>query len=212
MFVASLLLMKVVLPQMYDWFSINNEVVSTRKRIAAIDENIAYVNSLNTTDLSQKRTVFVRALPYEKDIQGILTTISSSAISSGAKIDDFSLTIGELAPKSAVANLAMLKLTLGANGSPQTIQKFIVNLQTRLPLITVTSIDLNTSSTQIGLSIFYKPLPVFKVNDAEPIQKISGKFEKIFATLSQWSANSDSVLAIPDTITRNKIRSIFHCF
>ncbi len=195
--IAGLLLLKVVLPQMYNWFSINNEVIATRKKIDVIDANIAYINSLEEQDLAQKRTLFVRALPLEKDVQGLLTIISSSALNASVELDDFSLTIGELSPKGAKSNLSSLKLTVSAKGVPTLQRKFIANLQSRLPLVDIANIELNGQNAELTLNIYYKTLPVFKVNDADPIQKISGKFNDIYAILSGWEVNSDNVSNIP---------------
>ena len=191
--VALLLLMKVVLPQMYNWFSINSEVEATRERIATIDSNIAYINSLDQQDLTQKRAIFIRALPYEKDIQGILTTISTSATNADTELEDFSLSIGDLTPKTKSTNLSSIRLTLSAKGSAVTLRKFISNLQTRLPLVEVANVAFSRDTYQVSLLVFFKPIPIFKVNDAEPIQKISGKFNDLYTILSEWEANTDSV-------------------
>lgn len=192
--IVFLLMMKVVLPQMYNWFSINNEVNATRQRISAIEANIQYVNSLNEQDLAEKRSVLVRALPFEKDIQAILATISSSAIASGVGLDDFSISIGELSPKNPQATLGSINFSLSIKGTPEMLRDFISNLQTRVPLVQVSNVQLASDTSQIALGIAFKPLPLFKVNDTTPIKKISTNFEDLFLKLNTWSQNTDSVV------------------
>lgn len=199
MIVSIMLLMKVVLPQMNSWFSINNEVTETTKRIATINDNIRYVSSLDEQDLIKKRTVIVRAMPFDKDFQGILSTISSSAIISNVALDDFTLTIGELEPKTTTKSLSTLTLGLSLKGTAENMKKFIVSVQTRIPLAEVTSIDLQKDTAQIDLAFYYKALPVFKVTDSDPIQRISGKFDSISSVLQQWTYNTDNSQSIAST-------------
>ena len=59
---AILLVWVVVLPQVNDFFSVNNEIKNTRERINILKNNITYLTSLNGVELDGQLAFFAHGL------------------------------------------------------------------------------------------------------------------------------------------------------
>src|ERR1700722_7297240 len=70
--VCFMLLIYWIIPELNNWFSIRNEVIAARSRIAVLQQNINFMNNLDKTTLNQQLQVSTQALPADKDFGDIL--------------------------------------------------------------------------------------------------------------------------------------------
>lgn len=181
-----ILFWKVVVPQISNWISINAEIEATKKRIAAIDNNISYLSTLSNTTLADDFKITSTALPTEKDFMGMLTSVSLSANNASVILDDYTVTIGPITgEKSEISGMGILKLKLSVSGGVDGVQLFLKELHTKLPLSEVTSLQASKKSSVL-IDFYYKPLSTAKIDNTTPLPKITGEQQQLIDNLRKW--------------------------
>src|SRR5260221_13293993 len=102
--VCIVLLIYWVVPELNNWFSIRNEVITTEERISILQKNISLINSLDKSTLDQQLQVATGALPSGKDFGAMLDAISNASINSGVSLSNYSFQVGNLSSSQASSN------------------------------------------------------------------------------------------------------------
>src|SRR3989344_9386493 len=84
--VCIILLINVIVHQFNNYLSIRQEVIAKKTAIKLINENINFMNNLDKSKLNSQLGTVTRALPVEKDFEGILNALSDSSIRSGVTL------------------------------------------------------------------------------------------------------------------------------
>lgn len=200
--VCSLLVVKVIFPQVENWFSISREINSTKQRIANIKSNSAYVAGISDERLDEEFVTVAAALPEGKDFSGIIQAITVSSINSGVILDDFSFQIGEIASKSASVQESEkteespIKISLSITGEVEKVKQFVRELIEKVPLINVETIETNTTSdgsTRVALEFYYKPFPTIPYDEAITLKQLSTKDRETIQQLSDFKAKTQII-------------------
>ena len=193
--VCLLLIFYVIMPQLNNWFSIRKQVIAARGRIATLQSNITFLNSLDRATLDQQLQTASTALPPEKDFSTMLNAISDAANASGISLNDFAFQVGNIASSSGQAadiryrDIATIKITLVANGSIDQIHTFIATLSKRTPLSEVTNLDGTGKNVSISVQFYQKPLPKIDVSGNTQLQPISAQKLALLQELSKWKSS-----------------------
>lgn len=195
-FICIILLLSVVVPQVEKYFSIRNEVIAQREKIRIINENINFMNSLDKVALDSQLQTASRALPPEKDFVSILNAISDSAILSGVTIADYNFEVGEIASESAVVpgQVSQPESTIGINiqidGGINGVKNFLKEMNEKLPLSEVESVDHSSTSTSVSIKFHYKTLPDISFAEDKPLGVISAEKKILLEKLALWQSKS----------------------
>lgn len=177
------------------------------KETQALSGKRAFLDALNEDDLRSSLVALLLAVPQEKSIPTIMTTVEGLAQQSGVSIVDMNLTSpGSLATGSASRQSAVekkigastLPFSLTASGTYDQVRAFVGEMNKVRRLFDVTSFELSisgTGATQVRLSLtaFYQPLPT-KVGGVESaLLTLTQKEEEVLEKISQYPDVSQSV-------------------
>jgi hypothetical protein len=186
--ISVLLLFYIVIPQVFSFFSVSQEVASTRDRITVLKNNITYLASLNNARLDSDLRLAFEALPADKDFAAIIDAINIAALDSGVEIDDYSVLIGELAtPSAQLKQYHSVDLVLAVGGNKSGSKAFLKRIYSILPLSQVKSFSLTEDGSTMKISFYFKPFPKGTYKVTEPIGEIPPRQAALFNTLSTWS-------------------------
>lgn len=204
--VSFVLIFNVIIPQVQDLFSINNEITATRERITNLKRNIAYLNSLNTATLDSDLQLTFSALPSEKDFASIINAVNRSAIDSGVLLNDYTLIIGELAtPSAKLKKFASVDLSITIEGTKEDSKNFIKRIYEIIPLSQISTLSLTEEDTSLRISFYVKQFPSGSYNVVEQIKQIPPNDAALFNKLSAWriddSQNNNNTVLEPELDT-----------
>jgi hypothetical protein len=181
----------LILPQLQNWFSINSEVAATQARINTMRQNSRIIQAMNKVYVERDFTTVTRALPNDKDFIGILHTIGQAATVSNVSLQDYEFSLGtvsiykngkEIAPASSPVQIG---LTL--EGGMDNMSDFIHEIEQRLPIAQIQSVNLSDNKGEIALIFVMKPFPKLNVNYSDPIATIKDEDRNILKSLYSWS-------------------------
>jgi len=195
--ISLILIFQLIIPQLESWFSIRDEVIATSARISTINQNINFMNNVDKSRLNNELQVSTNALPTEKDLGAILGALSDSALLAGVSFDDFSFQLGTIASgsgqnddKPSVKDLSTIKLTVVISGSVDGIGKFLKQINEKLPLSEIVSVDGDPEATSVTLQFYQKQFPNIKFQDDRPLTSLSDADVALLQKLSKWQTSS----------------------
>lgn len=189
--VCFILFFQLALPQLQNWFSIRNEVIATRDRIAVINQNMNFINGLDKTVLDEQVTIATSALPFEKDFGGILNALTDASVKAGVSLDDYSFQLGNIASVSAqkgkkVNTFSSVQVTVAIGGDISNVSTFLKEVNTKLPLSEVTSVNGDSSTTTVKLQFYQKSFPKIVFTDDKPLEPLSAEQEDQLSEFESW--------------------------
>ena len=213
--ISLVLLFTIIIPEVTQWFSIRDQVIATRQKIATLQQNISYVNSLNRNELNSQLVTVSHALPPEKDFGAILETIANAAAASSVSLSDYAFQVGNIVSTktqqiSAIQKngLFSIELTIIANGNSTTIRNFIKTLENSLPLAQLTSINGSGQNVSIHLVFYQKPFPNVTFSPDTPLQGVSATKAQLLQKLAKWD-NLGTIQSPPPPSGSNSAIPIF---
>lgn len=190
--VSLILFFQIIIPQIENWFSIRNEVIATRARIDTINNNINFMKNIDKAVLNKQVSVMSDALPTEKDFGPIINALSESAVQSGVALDDFQFQVGDTSSSSGKLNntaqkdLSAIKLTFVLTGDASGIGLFLKEIEEKLPLSEVESVEGDSLSTTVKIQFYQKEFPKIIFKDDQPLPQLSKKQLELINKLSGW--------------------------
>lgn len=198
--VSVLLFLKLVIPQYQNWSTLNEEAKTTREHIKTIKENIAYLNTLQDSEVEDSVVTATKALPTQKDFSGAMQAILASSIASGVQLEEFRFSVGNIATTSAGVSTdpASMEISLDVQGDGKSLKDYITTLYKYLPLSTTTTVESATSeqggTSTISLTFPSSPLPEVPFLKTSPIPKSSPGNKAVLSTLKEWQAAQINVV------------------
>lgn len=197
-----------VLPGIRATRDLYENLTVVQKEVQALSGKFTFLQSLSGDDLQDRLLTTLQAVPADKSIPTIFSSIDGLAKKSGVTIVDMNLLgTGSLATGAAVRQSAAekkigassLPFTMGATGSYDQIRSFVSEINKVRRLFDVTSFDLtigNTGVTQVRLSLaaFYQPLPAKVGSIQSPVIILTSKEEEVFMKVLQYPDVSQTFL------------------
>ncbi len=207
-FVCSILLMGVVIPQLNKYFSIRQEVSVKQEQLRIMNENINFINKIDRSSLNRQLEIATIALPAEKDFDGILNAISDSSIRAGVTFSDFNFSVGDISSKSANeadnsqavsdpaagaagdwdTNSPSIKLIVSIRGDINRVKLFLKEISEKLPLSEIQSIDSDDTNTEVEIKFYYKSYPEIKFQESTPLAPIALEKTQLIERLALWKS------------------------
>lgn len=189
--VCLILFFQFAIPQLQNWFSITNEVVATRERIAIINQNISFINRLDKEELDEQVTIMTTALPFEKDFGGIVNALTDASLKAGVSLDDYSFQLGNIASVSAQSrnrakSLSSVQISVSISGDINNVSTFLKEINTRLPLSEVIRVNGDLNTTTVTLQFYQKPFPQIVFNDDLPLVPLTARQEERINEFESW--------------------------
>lgn len=196
-----LVILYVVVPQVYSFFSITQEVQRTEEQIKTLQNNATYLSTINNVELNDQLRLVYDALPADKDFASIIDAINAAALDSGVEVNDYSVLIGELAtPSASLKQYFTVDLVLTVAGDKNEAKAFLKQMYEVLPISQVKSFALTENSTTMKISFYFKPFPKGAYKVTEPIGVIPQKQAALFNLLSSWRRATKPNAPIPGNL------------
>ncbi len=176
-FVCFILIFGVIIPQVSEWFSIRDETLAARKRIALLQNNMTFLSNLDQNKVNTDMTTTTNALPVEKDVTMALASVSNAAITSGVSLNDYTFQVGTIgntkqAKKTGKKEVSMITMTIVLTGPIDGVRKFIAAIENSLPLATVIHLDGSDQSTALTIWFYQKDFPNIKVSEEQELTSL----------------------------------------
>ena len=190
--VSFLLVFQVIIPQFNQWFSIREQVLQTRERIALLEDNISFVRNLDRARLQNQLNTASLALPPDKDFGKMLILLTDASIEAGVSLSDYAFQVGDVASTSAKLStlgtngLDSTKITVVVNGEIDDVQEFIRVLERSIPMSEVVTIDGSGENISVTVQFYQKPYPDIKIADDARLQPISDNKVNLIRELNNW--------------------------
>ncbi|MEK7141856.1 MAG: type 4a pilus biogenesis protein PilO [Patescibacteria group bacterium] len=174
---------------------------AVERDVGVLKGKLALLVALNEEDIRDRLILLVSAVPQEKSVPTIFSTIEGLAQQSGVSIIDLSLTSpGTLASMSAAIRASAsekkigastLPFVLTASGTYDQIRGFVGKINAIRRIFDVTNFDISisvTGLTQVRLSLtaFYQPLPTKVGSIQAQVTPLSQKEEAILVKIIQY--------------------------
>lgn len=198
LFVCFFMLVRVILPQIESLNATNRQVVETRSKISILTDNIRIINSYDSGKVTTDAQTAITALPSDQDFMGILQAVSSAASNAGISLEDYSFSLGNLSNAAKGAKLVPVSMKVGAKGSIEAVKNFIHELNTKLPVATITSIDGSSQTIDVLITFYSKSLPKVALSEdtvTKPLSDNSEKYSELLSTLTDWQ---NSLQVVPE--------------
>lgn len=194
--VSIFLIYFVLVPQVTNFFSIREEISRTRERIAVMNDNIAFLMSLNDQELNQDVSLVTTALPPERDVSLLLSAINDAARQSGVLLDDFSFQAGRISSRGSAPGATegdeRAKITFNVQGSLTEITTLVTQLQQKIPLLAIAEVDAtfgSNNSTEITVTYYTKALPLVQEDASLPLKPLTNQNKALLDQLQSWKVN-----------------------
>lgn len=189
--IGILLLFGFVMPQFESFFSLRDEAIAARGRISILNSNLTFMSRLNKNALENSRETVVLALPVEKDFAPIIASINRSSQNTGMTVDDYAFGLGPLSPDPAAQQVQantgeFIYIKLSLKGDVANLKNFIKEMNEKLPLSDVESIEAESDSAFITFKFFNKAYKAPLINPEDPINPISAQNSLLINKLSSW--------------------------
>ncbi len=196
--VCIILLFNIIIPELTRWFSIRDEIVATRQRIATLQQNINFINGLDQNTLQTQFNTVSHALPPTKNFGYMLNALSNAAANSGVSLSDYAFQLGTITPPKkgqkdpgAQPNgISAIEITVVVNGNLEGIKDFIKSIQNNLPISEVTNINGTGDNVSVKLKFYQKPFNNITFSGDTPLNPISPKKAELLKTMAKWDNTS----------------------
>lgn len=188
--VGIFLLFQLVIPQFYQWFSVQREVETIKQNIKTMQDNTSFLSTLDLATLDSDVQTVTSAYPFENDYAGIINALTKIASRTGVALPDFSLRVGD----PVQGNLPVkYQMTLAFVASLEVAKQFISELDKVLPLAAVTSIDNNGDATSVNLEFYYHGFPNIVINQKQKLTPLSANERELLARLRTWQGSVQNI-------------------
>ena len=191
-FLIFFLVFRVILPQLSSIGDLNQEIFDKNQKNASLQNSLSAISNQNQDTLSSDLDTATQALPTSKNIAFIFDALSAAATAAGTDLKEFSLKVGGLygrAEKVSSNNVGVptVDVIVRIGGADATsIAQFTKEIQQRLPLAEVKTIDATGSLSTLEVSFFYKPLDLFLLSKKENVAPISQADLNLLSQLKGW--------------------------
>lgn len=180
-----------ILPQMNNLFSVQEEVQATQSRIAVMRENNRFLSNLNKADIDRDFTVATEALPSNKDFIGILNAISKAALSSNVSLGDYDFFLGtvntDTSEKNVNPDADLVNISLKIDGNITDINNFMLEIEKKLPLAEIKTVNFSDNTAEVLLVFHVKPLPDLDINYSDQLEYYSQSERNMLKKVYLWS-------------------------
>lgn len=183
-----LLLFKILIPQMESILTNRTLLQNSQEKLDNLETKVRILRGYNKEATREQLKKLNLALPLEKDIGLMLSSLDSVAARSKAQLGTFSIKVGSLATPSAATKdstlgVPSLEVKLNISGEPREIAEFVKQTRSVLPIMQVSKVALTALSSSIDLVYYYQPtIPINSITDA-PLPIFSSSQEKILSDI-----------------------------
>lgn len=190
--VSFFIIFRIILPTTTEISEANQEIESKEREAEELQATLDTLSSLNDSETEGNIEVVTKALPDSKDISIIFSAITGVASEANVTVSDFSLTVGGLYGRAAGTNtnttsVPSLEVTVRFESTdPKNFIALSDNLQKRLPLVEIKTVDISSTRALYELGFFYKPVDLALLSKSAKIEPLTQADLNLLNELKTW--------------------------
>lgn len=175
------------------------ELGPMREEVSTLQEKQQTLGALDEIRLQEALGVLLSAVPNEKSIPSLFSTVEGMAAASGVSVGDLVITTtGSIASSSAIKQSAeerslgsgLVSFTLSVEGSMGQVQQFLamsgsVRRLTRIKTFTLSMRDGDTARATLVMDAFWSPYPAVIGKVSQRIAALTPSQEEVIAKVGQ---------------------------
>lgn len=178
-----MLVIKVFFPQLEDFGTNRIRLDGANTKLENLQNKMKSLESIDKGTTSQKLEKLNQALPPEKDIGLMLSTLEYVAAKSNVKLGTFSFNVGNFDAASATVNSSIgipaISISVNLRGGIVDTTEFLSQLNKTLPVMRASNVSFTAGSSTIIISYYFKPLPASKVSTETSLPEMSKNQQQI---------------------------------
>lgn len=178
---------KVNVPAIYDLLKGYEDQKSARIALEDMRSNLNLLKRIDGSNLDSQFKIASKALPVNKDFDGVLNAISDASNTSRVALGGFKFMVGSLSKDEGGKELPTLNLSVNLVGNVEDVDKFMDRLGKTLPLSEIVKISAKKDASILTIDFYYKPLKPSKPGESLHIGQISNKGLSLIGELSSFS-------------------------
>lgn len=173
---------------------------SLMEDVQALQTKLAVLESVDEAAIRNSVLILLSAVPSDKSIPSIFSTVERTALAGGAVIDTIAIANpGSLATESAQKQSSeekklgsgIIAFTVSVNGTPKEIRDFLdqavrVRRFLRLRFAELSFFSGTSVTLRAGMDAFWAPLPASLGDTLRPVQQLTQSEEALMKTLSAF--------------------------
>ncbi len=157
MLICVILFFQFILPQFNMIFTAKENAREDLLKLDVLREDLRMLSGIDESSLDSQLEILNHALPSEKDFDGILNAINSSADGQGAILGSYSFAVGDLSGAQGTDKFPTIQLSVPVNSDASTVNKFLGAISKSLPLSEISLVRIGGRASTVNLSFYYKP-------------------------------------------------------
>jgi len=185
------ILVLLIIPQLKNWFSVQEEIEATQARINIMRQNSRILESFDKASVDRDFIVATEALPSDKNFAGILNAISNAALASNVSLNDYEFSLGAVSTSKNGKKVSPVSEPIAINvdieGNINDVSNFIEEIEKKIPIAEIKNINYSERGGEVILKFYIKTLPDLNIEYSDPITSMTQDQRSILQVLSQWS-------------------------
>lgn len=169
------------------------ELEEKKERLSRLTGKATLLESLDEYELEKKVAIAEKALPSKKALAEILVGLSSLSSENGVSFIGFSIAPGGLLPEE----FEELVFQATFEGARDKLESFLGKLNQVLPIMKVTSFDIQEEKIMVKIESYSSPLPESLGKIDAPLPQITKEEEKIYQTIAQFESFEKKLPTLP---------------
>lgn len=226
LFLGVIALFVGLLPALQESYTLIRDLQTLQDEINRIQQKVTMLSSLNQEEVDRRSQDVLLAVPTDKSVSTLLSSVEAVASKNDLSIADLSIeTIGSLATGSGKQQTKpegnTLTETVSLQGSLTQLRNFLSDVVKVRRLMTVKNMTLTAvpksslMTAQLSIEVYYQPFPATIGKATDPIEPFSQKEMSTLDTIASYP-----VVFTPETqpvsarnhLLREKNRQLFQCW
>lgn len=184
------LIFKVFIPQAQTVLANRTLTNEGNQHLISLQAKTQILKTTNRIEIRNRLQKLNLALPLEKDVGLMFSSLDNIAALSNTRLGTFSLKVGSFATSSAIpatssVGVPALEVKLNVSGTTGNIAEFIKQAHKTIPLMQISSVSLGGLSSTVQLLYYYKPAATINQAIDTPLPAISTARDKILREIEQ---------------------------
>jgi hypothetical protein len=207
--VSLLLFFNIIIPQISSFSKLQREMKKETDKLAILNNNITYLNSVNDTELQKDFNSSAAVLPLRKDFVGILSGVSDAAGKASVSIGDYQFKVGDLeeSAKGRIKSTPFLEIDLNISGNAPDLLRFMKELEKTAPISDIQSGGSTSRNAFLTVRFYYSSIVPPANIGATAIKAIGTAEQSALRQIADWNNLERTVPILTPSTQSAELRS-----
>lgn len=182
------------MPQLDTISELNSNIIKKSSDIEAASKLYEALSTLPESVLADDYDIAVRAVPIEKDLTLMFTSLTDAAGKSNVELGGFTLNVGGVYDSTnsyknekQIDGIPYLNIIVSATGNETNLISFGQALYKTLPLIQINSIQIHDGRGNFDVNFYFKPIKALQiVKEGNNIEGLTSAESALLKEFSSW--------------------------